>query len=253
MALSSQTPSGEPTDLTVAFEPVFDVTDGDVLAQIAHVRRCDGLPMEDCAPGETHAAERDALHHKTIMQCAAYLGVTDTIVMPVHASDADLATGLQNVVWAAEAADVPLDLVAVTLVPLPNGSIPAAGSSLCRDLGLRPALTGLGGAGLALTELAENLPDIVFLDAQIVAGVDTDPTRRTILRSLIYMCENLGLRLVAGGIAAEADMNRLQNMGIRYMHGPYLARPELGGIRRVPDTAIVPLDSGDAFRFGLSA
>jgi EAL domain-containing protein (putative c-di-GMP-specific phosphodiesterase class I) len=82
---------------------------------------------------------------------------------------------------------------------------------------------GAGHAGLLL--LAKFQPDIVKLDMGLIRGIDGDPARRTIVRHIARMLDDLGVTTVCEGVETREELAALQDVGLRLMQGYILARP----------------------------
>lgn len=97
--------------------------------------------------------------------------------------------------------------------------------SALREMGFRIALDdmGAGYAGLASFALLE--PDVVKLDMGLVRGVDTKSTKRKLIRSLMGLCADLGMEVVAEGVETAAERDALVDLGCRLFQGFFFAKP----------------------------
>jgi EAL domain-containing protein (putative c-di-GMP-specific phosphodiesterase class I) len=93
------------------------------------------------------------------------------------------------------------------------------------DMGFMTAIDdfGAGHAGLAL--LTKFTPDIVKLDMDLIRGIDQDPVRRSIVRHVCQLLEDLGVDAVCEGVETREELLTLQDLGVRLMQGYFLARP----------------------------
>jgi EAL domain-containing protein (putative c-di-GMP-specific phosphodiesterase class I) len=82
---------------------------------------------------------------------------------------------------------------------------------------------GAGYAGMKL--LSDFQPDIIKIDMDLVRRVDVDRPRQAIVRSLVRLCEELGIRLVAEGVETFGERDFLFDTGIHLMQGYLFARP----------------------------
>ncbi len=93
---------------------------------------------------------------------------------------------------------------------------------------------GAGHAGLGL--LAEFQPDVIKIDMLIVRGVDVSPARRAVVDGIVHMARALGVDVLAEGVETPAELETLEQAGIRLFQGYWLARPafeELPAVRDV--------------------
>lgn len=91
--------------------------------------------------------------------------------------------------------------------------------ALLRDLGFWIAVDDMGAGYAGLNSFAALRPDIVKLDMAIVRGIDQDPYRRTLVRSMTAMCRDFGIPLVAEGVETEAERTVLVDLGCDFLQG----------------------------------
>lgn len=103
--------------------------------------------------------------------------------------------------------------------------------SLLRDLGFRIAVDDMGAGYAGLNSFAVLRPDIVKLDMTIVRGIDQDPYRRTLVRSLVAMCRDFGIPLVAEGVETEGEKMVLVDLGCDFLQGFLCGAPKAAGSR----------------------
>lgn len=90
---------------------------------------------------------------------------------------------------------------------------------------------GAGYAGLSL--LADFQPDLIKLDMGLVRNVDSDRARRTIVRSMVRMCEEMRIQVIAEGVETAAERDALRDVGIHLMQGYFFARPAFKAVASV--------------------
>ena len=89
---------------------------------------------------------------------------------------------------------------------------------------------GAGYAGLGL--LAELQPDLIKLDMHLIRGLDTSHPRSTIIRHLVAMAHDLGVKVLAEGVETVSEFEALQAAGITLFQGYLFARPT---VERLPE------------------
>jgi len=94
-----------------------------------------------------------------------------------------------------------------------------------RKLGYRIALDDLGAGYAGLTSLAMLEPEIVKLDMSLVRGLHRETTKRTLIRTLIGMCGELGMQVVAEGVETPDERRELEAAGCDLMQGYLFAKP----------------------------
>jgi EAL domain-containing protein (putative c-di-GMP-specific phosphodiesterase class I) len=116
--------------------------------------------------------------------------------------------------------------------------------ALLRSMGFLIAVDDMGAGYAGLNSFAALRPDIVKLDMAIVRGIDQDPYRRTLVRSMISMCRDFGIPLVAEGVETEAEKTALVDLGCDYLQGFLCGSPRAPLSRPpIPPPAESPADA----------
>ena len=83
---------------------------------------------------------------------------------------------------------------------------------------------GVGYAGLGLLLTVQ--PHMAKIDRYLIAGIDHDKTRQSMIIHFQELARDQGVSLVAEGIETEAELRALQELDIRFGQGFFLGRPE---------------------------
>jgi EAL domain-containing protein (putative c-di-GMP-specific phosphodiesterase class I) len=94
-----------------------------------------------------------------------------------------------------------------------------------RALGFRIAIDDLGAGYAGLTSFAILEPEVVKLDMSLVRGVNDEPIKRRLVSSMVTLCKELGILVVAEGIETEAERETLASVGCDLLQGFLLGRP----------------------------
>ena len=97
-----------------------------------------------------------------------------------------------------------------------------------KALGFQIAIDDLGAGYAGLTSFTQLEPEVAKLDMSIVRGVDSDPRRQSIIRSMRTLCQDLGVLVVAEGVETPAERDMLAELGCDLLQGYLFARPERG-------------------------
>ena len=97
-----------------------------------------------------------------------------------------------------------------------------------RALGYRIAIDDLGAGYAGLTSFAQLEPEVVKVDMSLVRGIDGSPMKQKLVRSIISLCTELGIQLVAEGIETPAERDALISLGGDLCQGYLFARPGRG-------------------------
>ena len=96
-----------------------------------------------------------------------------------------------------------------------------------REVGFKTAIDDFGAGHAGLTLLARFQPDIVKIDMDLIRGIDVEPAKRTILRNLLSLLDDLAIAPVCEGVETFAELAVIQDFGVRLVQGFVLARPVL--------------------------
>jgi len=95
-----------------------------------------------------------------------------------------------------------------------------------RELGFRIAVDDLGAGYAGLSSFVVLQPDIVKIDMSLIRGVDREPTRQKLVRSMTSVCRDMGIMVVAEGIETRAEHEVLIELGCDLLQGYLFGRPE---------------------------
>jgi EAL domain-containing protein (putative c-di-GMP-specific phosphodiesterase class I) len=94
-----------------------------------------------------------------------------------------------------------------------------------RSMGFRIAVDDLGAGYAGLTSFAQLEPEVVKLDMSLVRGVHAQPTKQTLVRTMIAMCRELGMQVVAEGIETPEERDAIVEAGCDLLQGYLFAKP----------------------------
>jgi EAL domain-containing protein (putative c-di-GMP-specific phosphodiesterase class I) len=94
-----------------------------------------------------------------------------------------------------------------------------------RNMGYRIAVDDLGAGYAGLTSFAQLEPEVVKVDMSLVRGVDASPTKQKLLGSIIGLCHDLDIQIIAEGIETEAERDTVVRLGGDLCQGYLFARP----------------------------
>lgn len=225
-------------DLTMAFQPIVDISDGSVFAYEALVRGVDGAGaasvIAQVTPDNRFAF--DQLCRRRAVELAARLGVTTRIsinFMPNAVYQPALCLG--TTLAAAKRADFPVEQI---MFEVTEGEKIEDRPHLVRILdeykrqGFTTAIDDFGAGHSGLNLLAEFQPDVVKLDMDLIRGIDTNRVRQQIVNCVVKLARGLDIAVVAEGIETTAEFAMLKSLGVKLMQGYLLAKP---GFERLPE------------------
>jgi EAL domain-containing protein (putative c-di-GMP-specific phosphodiesterase class I) len=94
-----------------------------------------------------------------------------------------------------------------------------------RAMGYRIAIDDLGAGYAGLTSFAQLEPEVVKVDMSIVRGVDRSATKQKMMASIISLCRDLKIDLIAEGIETPIERDTIVRLGGDLCQGYLFARP----------------------------
>src|SRR3954468_21607980 len=97
-----------------------------------------------------------------------------------------------------------------------------------RAMGYRIAIDDLGACYAGLTSFAQLEPEVVKVDMSLVRGIDRSAVKQKLVRSIIALCTELGIHLIAEGIETPEERDMLVALGGDLCQGYLFAKPGRG-------------------------
>jgi EAL domain-containing protein (putative c-di-GMP-specific phosphodiesterase class I) len=95
-----------------------------------------------------------------------------------------------------------------------------------RELGYRIAVDDLGAGYSGLTLFAQVHPEIVKIDMSLIRNVDRETTKERLVRAMVDLCAEMGVRTVCEGVETAAERDVLVGIGCDLFQGYLFARPD---------------------------
>jgi EAL domain-containing protein (putative c-di-GMP-specific phosphodiesterase class I)/CheY-like chemotaxis protein len=94
-----------------------------------------------------------------------------------------------------------------------------------KAMGFRIAVDDLGAGYAGLSSFTLLGPELAKLDMSLVRGIDSDPKRQSIVRSMKRLCDELQILVVAEGIETTGERDMLRSLGCDLLQGYLFAKP----------------------------
>ena len=94
-----------------------------------------------------------------------------------------------------------------------------------KKMGFKTAIDDFGAGHAGLLLLAEFQPDLVKIDMELIRDIDSSPVKRSILRHLLGLLNELEIVPVCEGVETPGELRVLRDFGVRLIQGYLLARP----------------------------
>ncbi|MEX0739674.1 MAG: bifunctional diguanylate cyclase/phosphodiesterase [Pseudohongiella sp.] len=95
-----------------------------------------------------------------------------------------------------------------------------------RDMGFSIALDDLGAGYSSLRLWTELQPEFVKIDRHFIDGIHRDPMKREFVGSILNMAKASRSHVIAEGIELAEELKVLESMGVDWVQGYWLGRPE---------------------------
>ena len=218
--------------ITFAFQPIVDVETRSVFSYEALVRGAAGesaaTVLSRAAAESPYAFDREC--RSSALKLAARLGMgTRLNINFLPNAVYDPLFCIQTTLAASRAAGFPLDRIVFEVTE--GESVQPAKLleifSTYKRLGFKTAIDDFGAGYSGLGLLSQFQPDFVKLDMQLVRDVDAFQAKQAIARSVITLCGELGITLIAEGIETPAEYAWLRDAGVTLFQGYLFAPPAL--------------------------
>lgn len=94
-----------------------------------------------------------------------------------------------------------------------------------KALGVRLSIDDFGTGYSSLSRLRRIPVDTLKIDRTFIMNMDTDPENREIVRTIIMLAHNLGLKVVAEGTETQAHINQLKQLDCEMAQGYHYSKP----------------------------
>jgi EAL domain-containing protein (putative c-di-GMP-specific phosphodiesterase class I) len=216
-------------DLNVRFEPLIDLRRSEVFAYEALVRGPQGSALRTPKQLFRQAAEAglvyelDCLCRRVALENSGVIPRGKKLflnVLPTSISDPNLsADGLRKILEEYPLRPTDLVLEISERESIENFATFREMRDSCRELGIQVAVDDAGAGHASLEAVMEIAPDYLKADMGLVRGIDTDPPRQEVMKSLNAVARRIGARAVAEGIETEGELRIVRELGIRYGQG----------------------------------
>ena len=223
------------TEMSLHFQPIVDVARGKILAFEA-LARWDSPTLGRVAPDIfIRVAERgDLINRLTRMLLRKALAAARTwpndIRVSFNLSTRDLSSreAIVNIVAIIESSGIApsrIDLEVTETALMQDFDQASLSLRTLRALGVRISLDDFGTGYSSLSYLQQFPIDKIKVDRSFTREVETEPSCRAIVKSVIDLCQNLNLTCVVEGMETDAQARVLRELGCTIMQGWLFGKP----------------------------
>lgn len=102
-----------------------------------------------------------------------------------------------------------------------------------KEFGFKTAIDDFGAGYAGLNLLAELQTDFIKLDMALIRNIHTDKPRQAIVKGILQVCNDLGIKVIAEGIECAEEMKVLQGFAVELFQGYFFARPAFESLASV--------------------
>lgn len=228
-----------PFTFTMAFQPIVNLDERRVHAYEALVRGTDGAGaatiLEQVTPSTRYRFDQEC--RSTAVELASRLGVDCRLSINIMPNAMyDPATCIRATLAAARRFDFPVERIMFEVSEQEQVEDKPHVTAILehyRDRGFVTAIDDFGAGYAGLSLLVDFQPHVVKIDMGLLRGIDEDPVRQVVVRSVLDVCRNLGIDVVAEGVETLAECAWLRAEGVRYFQGYLFARPALEALPEI--------------------
>ncbi len=222
--------------LAAVFQPIVSLAHGRVAAYEALSRPTLGREqplaildvVESARAAGPHAeAELDGLAITAIASAARHLPTGAMLFVNVAP-----VTVLEQPELLQPLAELPctvvLEVTERSTVPDTRWHVFTHSLDILRWRGFLVAMDDCGAGYSGLNRLVALRPDFAKVDMELVRGVDRDSAKAQLVAALVSFSRRAGITVIAEGVETRAELETLSELGVDYVQGFLLARPESG-------------------------
>jgi EAL domain-containing protein (putative c-di-GMP-specific phosphodiesterase class I) len=230
--------AGFDTPITMAFQPIIDVTTGRVFAHEALVRGADGSGAYEVLSqvSEDNRYAFDQACRVKAIEMAAELGVAGQgahlSINFLPAAVYEPRACIRATLLAAMRTGFPLNHIVFEFTESERLDTDHVLNILrtYRAMGFKTALDDFGAVFAGVGLLSKFQPDIVKLDMGLIRDIDRDKAKRIIVKSTVDMLRDLDILAICEGIERVEEYKVLRDLGVNLMQGYLFARPALASL-----------------------
>ncbi len=106
-----------------------------------------------------------------------------------------------------------------------------------RHMGFNIAIADLGTSYSGLRLWSELEPDYVKLDPHFARDIDRSRVKKSFIRALVQICEDLRTQLIVTGVESATEAEMLSELQVQLMQGYYFASPAEHPAQAFPESA----------------
>jgi PAS domain S-box-containing protein len=236
--------------VATVFQPIIDTTSGRPVGAEALSRFPHSQPMLGPDKWFTAAAQAGLgveLEVTALQQALTWGAATlpSELYMSVNVSPATLLTGVLDGLINQSGWDPARLVLEITEhVSIDDYQALTVKMQSLRRKGLRLAVDDAGAGYASFRHILALQPDYIKLDRALIAGIDTDPGKRALVKAVTSFAGDIGATVIAEGIETEQELRAATFLGVQGAQGFYIAMPnpvsDWSELHRTPPAISIP-------------
>ena len=226
-------------DVTLAFQPIVDVSKHKVFASEALARGLNGEGAGDVFTrvDKSNLYRFDQTCRTKAIKLASELNLSSLLsinFMPNAVYRPELC--IRTTLAAAEQYQFPVEKIIFEITEgeeIDDISHMKEIVNYYQKTGFKTAIDDFGAGYAGLNLLADIQTDIIKLDMALIRNIDQRKASQAIVKGIYRVCEELDITIIAEGIETSEEFKALESIGINLMQGYYFAKPAFESIPHV--------------------
>lgn len=218
-------------DFSMAFQPIMDINSRSVFSYEALVRGKDNEPAS-WVLDQVHDHNRyrfDQSCRVKAIKAAAKLGIHTLLNINFLPNAVyQPATCIRTTLQAAQEYDFPAERIIFEVTEGEKIGDPVLLDGIMKEYkhhGFLTAIDDFGAGYSGLNLLAKFQPNYIKLDMALTCNIHQDKIKRVIVNSIVQVCIELNIKVIAEGIEVKDELASLQDLGLSLFQGYLFARP----------------------------
>ncbi|MBF8729952.1 MULTISPECIES: EAL domain-containing protein [Pseudomonas] len=226
-------------DFTMAFQPIVDTSNNSVFAYESLVRGKNGAGANAVMQQVNHSNRYkfDQACRVKAVELAAKTRLSEHLSInflpnAVYQPEACIRTTLR----AAEKYNFPIEKIIFEVTENENITDKTHIKKILESYkkqGFKTAIDDFGAGYSGLNLLADFQPDIIKIDMELIRNIHKNRAKQVISRSIVALCKDLNIQVIAEGIECIEELQALQETGINLFQGYLFAKPELEALPHI--------------------
>ena len=146
-------------------------------------------------------------------------------------AQADLATQMGDIIKESGVMPASIDLEITETIAMAEVERSTRLLAECKDLGLGISIDDFGTGYSSLSRLKHFSVNTLKIDRSFISALPSDSDAEEIVRAIILLAHNLGLKVVGEGVETEEQEEFLRGLGCDFAQGYLYSRPAKPEIR----------------------